>query len=57
VVVALRSNRIWTSYRGAAVSLASMRHELAFLLVAALLCALCAWHWHRALQPRAPSRE
>ena len=55
--MALRSNRIWTSYRGAAVSLASMRHELAFLLVAALLCALCAWHWHRALQPRAPSRE
>lgn len=57
VAVALRSNRVWTTYRGEPVSIASMRHELAFLLVAALLCALSAWHWHRALQSRTPSAD
>jgi uncharacterized membrane protein len=51
VAVALRSNRVWADYQGHAVSLASMRHELLFLIVAAVLSALGAWHWHRVLHP------
>jgi uncharacterized membrane protein YidH (DUF202 family) len=47
VSVALRSNRVWADYRGHAVSLASMRYELIFLIVAGVLCALAAWHWQR----------
>jgi hypothetical protein len=57
VAVALRSNRVWTTYRGEPVSLASMRQELAFFLLVALLCAFAAWHWHRALQPPAPAKK
>jgi hypothetical protein len=55
VSVALRSNRVWADYQGHAVSLASMRHELMFLSVAAVLCALAAWHWHRVLHPERTS--
>jgi hypothetical protein len=55
VSVALRSNLVWVDYRGQAVPLTSMRHELVFLILAALLSALSAWHWHRALAPRAPA--
>jgi cytochrome bd-type quinol oxidase subunit 2 len=47
VVVALHSQRIWRNYRGEPVSVPTMRHELLFLIIAALLAALAAWHWHR----------
>jgi hypothetical protein len=53
VAVALHSNRIWRNYRGEAVSVPSMRHELLFLIIAAVLSALAAWHWHRSWARRA----
>jgi hypothetical protein len=49
-VVAMRSNQFWIDALGHALSPASMRYQLIFLLVASVLCGLLAWHWHRLLQ-------
>lgn len=44
---ALWSHKVWMNYRGNVVSQATMRGELIFFSLAAVFCALLAWHWHR----------
>jgi cytochrome bd-type quinol oxidase subunit 1 len=44
---ALLSNRIWINYRGELIAQAEMRRELVFFSLAAVVCALLAWYWHR----------
>jgi hypothetical protein len=44
---ALWSGRVWANYRGEFVSQSAMRRELVLFILAALVCALLAWYWHR----------
>ena len=55
VARALWSHKIWMNYRGSVVSQATMRGELFFFSLAAVVCGLLAWHWHRTWR-RQPQR-
>jgi hypothetical protein len=52
VARALWSHKIWMNYRGDVLSQTTMRWELAFFVVGAILCVLLAWHWHRIWRRR-----
>ena len=47
VARALWSHKVWTNYRGEVISQTTMRYELAFFIVGAIICGLVAWQWYR----------
>ena len=53
VARALWSGKAWMNYRGEVITAAEMHRELAFFALAALVCCLLAWYWHRSWR-RAP---
>ena len=52
VARALWSQKVWMNYRGEVISHTTMRGELVFFIVGAILCALLAWRWHRIWRRR-----
>jgi hypothetical protein len=47
VARALWSHKVWTNYRGEVISATTMRYELVFFIVGAIICGLVAWQWYR----------
>jgi len=52
VARALWSGRVWMNYRGELITAAEMHRELAFFALAAVVCCLLAWYWHRSWRRR-----
>ena len=52
VARALWSGRVWMTYRGEVITAAEMRLQLGFFVLAALVCCLLAWYWHRSWRGR-----
>ena len=48
VARALWSGRVWMTYRGEVITAAEMRLQLGFFALAAVVCCLLAWYWHRS---------
>ena len=44
---ALRTDKVWTNYRGEIVSAAEMRNSFIFFLVGTVVCFLLAFYWRR----------
>jgi len=49
---AMWSGRLWMNYRGELVTATELRRELAFFVMAALVCGLLAGFWHRSWRRR-----
>jgi cytochrome bd-type quinol oxidase subunit 1 len=47
VTRALLSNKVWMNYRGEVIAQTEMRRELVLFAVAAVVCVLLGWYWHR----------
>ena len=52
VARALWSGKVWMNYRGEVIAAAEMHRELAFFALAAVVCCLLAWYWHRSWRRR-----
>jgi hypothetical protein len=44
---ALRTDKVWTNYKGEIVTAAEMRHSFIFFLSATVVCFLLAFCWRR----------